>query len=85
METRSKNGCKSSVRVGLEEPGIVQGRGLAEILPQCNPEVSDSCRHHDDAGTNLTVIIVEEGKAVRLSALPVPLVDDYDGDLGFET
>ena len=60
------------------------GRGLAEVLPHGDPEVAAPAGMHDDAGTNLTVVIVEERQAVGLSALPVRFVGDDDGDVGLD-
>ena len=60
-------------------------RRLVKVLSHCDPEVSASGGHHDDAGTDLTIVIVKERQPVWLPALPVRLIGHDDGDVGLDS
>lgn len=49
-----------AVGVGREEPPEAAWRRCTKVLPDCHPEVPASGGHHEDARTNLTVVVREE-------------------------
>lgn len=81
VEERLQIQAAVAVRVRREQPSIAAGRCFTELLTNCDPEVTASGGHHDDARADLTDVIVEERQTVGVSALPVRFIGNDNGDL----